>query len=58
MSVIFLTGFKMVDNDSESETFDLDDRQAEIVPALQQSHRGNLCHTISIMHAKSVDMEI
>lgn len=30
-------------SDSElNETFDLDDRRAEIVPALQKSNRGNL----------------
>lgn len=40
-------------SDSESDTFDLDDRRAEIVPALQKPNRGNLCHTISIMHTKS-----
>lgn len=44
--------------DSDHETFDLDDRQAEIVPALQQSQRGNLCHMKSIVHAQSVIMEI
>lgn len=30
--------------DSDNESFDLDDRKAEIVPALQQAKRGNLCH--------------
>lgn len=27
--------------DSDNETFDLDDRHAEIVPALQKSGKGN-----------------
>lgn len=27
--------------DSDNETFDLDDRQAEIVPALQKTNIGN-----------------
>lgn len=34
-----LSNYKMLNSDNE--TFDLDDRQAEIVPALQKSGKGN-----------------